>query len=65
MDPGFEDDFTPMQGSNGVQDDAPFILGDEDSPKKTLEGEASFIFFLKLLNQLGPQGLRFVCLIVY
>ena len=57
MESGFEDDFAPMQSSNGAPaptappvsapiDDAPFILGDdvEESPKKTSEGE-KFIFF--------------------
>ena len=58
MESGFEDDFAPMQSSNGAPapnapppvsapiDDAPFILGEdvEESPKKTSEGE-KFIFF--------------------
>jgi hypothetical protein len=41
MEPGFEDDFAPLQSSltttaQNVEGDAPFILGDEeDSPKKT------------------------------
>ena len=57
MESGFEDDFAPMQSSNGAPaptappvsapiDDAPFILGEdvEESPKKTSEGEKFFYY---------------------
>ena len=45
MESGFEDDFAPMQSSNGVvAEDSSFILGQdepevtEESPKKNSEG---------------------------
>ena len=45
MESGFEDDFAPMQSSNGVvPEDSSFILGQdeaevpEESPKKNSEG---------------------------
>ena len=39
MESGFEDDFAPMQSSNGTADDPPLILGEEESPKKNSEGK--------------------------
>ena len=39
---GFEDDFAPLQSSNGtVKEDDSFILNDEESPKKNSEGNFS------------------------
>ena len=45
---GFEDDFAPLQSSNGTaKEDDSFILNDEESPKKNSEGTIfNFIFEL-------------------
>ena len=50
MEPGgFEDDFAPLQSSNGTtKEDDSFILNDEESPKKNSEGNC-----LLVLSQLG------------
>ena len=46
---GFEDDFAPLQSSNGtVKEDDSFILNDEESPKKNSEG--NFSLFLPSFN---------------
>ena len=42
MESGFEDDFAPMQSSNGTVDDPPLILANEqeESPQKNSEVDA-------------------------
>ena len=42
MESGFEDDFAPMQSSNGAKEDDSFILNEEESPKKNSEGKKHF-----------------------
>ena len=41
MESGFEDDFAPMQSSNGTKEDDDLILNEEESPKKNSEGRNS------------------------
>ena len=49
---GFEDDFAPLQSSNGTaKEDDSFILNDEESPKKNSEGTIFNIFLNPNFNE--------------